>query len=194
MGSKVLQHLTLPSLQHLEYRLYNYDRDEIDELVEFFDRSHAPLNIFKCRYNVRLHHPFPPLESLYGVTSLFIELDHSSRDPDAASIDDFLALLFPSPSDALSRLKKITFELPDLTAKSWSLLGRLFWHEDADPSITIADDYSPTRKARSGACIPLSDDIKAAMNTQVILRLLEVKQSGVDINIEGPDGSDVLIL
>lgn len=175
----IFGHLTLPSLQHLDFAPTDYSNDDsFDSLVQFVDRSRAPLHEFILGWYLPRGRPFPSFEKLPGITSIYLNIDDDGLGPTPSPIDDFLAALIrSSPPPVLPRLHTLSLELDALSASSWSLFSRLF------PKDTNSTETEPitNRPRKLSRAVVTHQNEAVAIDKDAFVRLLGVKKSGVDL-------------
>ncbi|PPQ82981.1 hypothetical protein CVT25_005352, partial [Psilocybe cyanescens] len=204
----VLPFLTLPSLQILECSS-PMNEDDIDVLADFIDRSQAPLQDVIYYLEVRYHtsaailwHPRFP-----NVTHL--KLDIICEDPTTIKINIFELLAYDRDEIEHPSLQIIKLVTYCMTPTVWShfinmfpqILAEQTPHERLPTNSSDTDlmpfSDSPLRRRLSKACIILDHrsgifDERDVMELHQYLRLLDIQKSGVELELIGNGGIDLL--
>lgn len=163
--SFILERLTLPSLLHLHCIAFN-----LNSLIEFVDRSCAPLHDLIVEYLSPRHDPVPSFESLPGITSLSLTIydylpGHSSY---MAKVETFLrSLTQPSSHTILPRLNTLRLEVEYMSDPSWDSLC-LLW-------------TGPYRRKLSKIVVYSYSGESPTLSKTTLLNLLEARASGLDL-------------
>lgn len=191
----VIAHLTLPSLQYLDYLTTTRTSGStvpLDSVIEFVGRSRPPLQTFILHCEIFIGDPTPRFEELSGLTELSVIVFTQAEDD--VRIDRFLhTLAQPSPEIILPHLRKLTFDLPSMSSSSWSLFSRLFRQdiqadtpglENMKASVTLGRPLSMVQ-------IYISDDIQVTIDKDTFMHLVAVRKSGVDLILQANRGGNL---
>ncbi|PPQ82980.1 hypothetical protein CVT25_005353 [Psilocybe cyanescens] len=205
-----LPFLTFPSLQILEC-CYSDPMNEvdIDVLVDFIGRSQAPLR--DVIYHLNVHHPVSAAGLWHPRFPNITHLKLNIRFEGATTmiINIFELLAYDRDEIAHPSLQIIELTTKHMTPSVWShfinmfpqMLAEQTHHEslptnslDTDPTL-IPD--SPLRRRLSKACITLDHrretfDERDVMELHQYLRLLDIQKSGVELELIGNGGIDLL--
>ncbi|PPQ80489.1 hypothetical protein CVT25_001756 [Psilocybe cyanescens] len=220
-ANEFLQHITLPSLHTLEchhgFSLIN--EMHINTLDNFIVRSQAPLRgvVFHVCVGVRQYIPtigfWDP--RLPNITYLKLTVSIQNKNDSTAAMDEILAL-FACSRDQIVLPSLQVFELTTvyMMTTSWSHFINMFHKftddvHDGGPPTNSADTNlplfsgthlgpGPLRRPLSKACIRLIANAFIALEDQITmgahhyLCLLDIQRSGVELEITGKDGADLL--
>ncbi|PPQ92997.1 hypothetical protein CVT25_000196 [Psilocybe cyanescens] len=212
-----LPFLTLPSLQILECRDWGFcmNRVYVDVLVDFIDRSQATLRDVICHLKVdncaRLPVSSPGLCNRRFPNITHLNLSVQIPNDDTAMLIKILErLAYDRGEIAHPSLRVIELTADGyMTPTVWSHFINLFpqilaeqtHHErlptnPSDTDLTISSD-SPLRRRLSKACMALNHwsktfDERDVMELHQYLRLLDIQKSGVELELIGNGGIDLL--